>query len=246
MSDAPSPPPGYVGYGDPGAVNRKLRRIRSLSTGLIVLVAIEAPLSLANAVDAFRNADRARQLLRGEITVDAFRDSFGSNPVARLAQALVLPIAVLTVVWMFRMAQNLRILGRQGLRFAPGWAIGGWFVPPCILYVIPWLMFRELWRASEPGAGGDRWRQARVSPIVDVWWVLYGLLPIAQLFSSAGLAGVLRAGTTDEATRAAARQLDSYLGLNVALAVVGTLAAVAFLLLVMGLSSRHRQAIGEI
>ena len=54
------------------------------------------------------------------------------------------------MIWMFKMAKNVRALGRQGLRYAPGWAIGGWFVPPCVLYVVPWLMFRELWKASDP------------------------------------------------------------------------------------------------
>ena len=73
-----------------------------------------------------------------------------------LVGLLVIPIAVLTIIWMFRMAGNLRQLGRTGATWAPGWAIGGWFCPPCAIYAIPWLMFRELWRGSRSRGGAVR------------------------------------------------------------------------------------------
>jgi hypothetical protein len=246
MSAVPGPPPGFLASGSAAAVGRRRQRIGGLSTALIVLVAIEAPLSLANIVDTVENTHRSRRLLDEETTTAAFRDAVGSNPVALVAQALVLPIAILTFVWMFKMAQNVRALGRDGLRFAPGWAIGSWFTPPCVLYVVPWLMFRELWKASEPAADRDSWRRVKVSPVVDAWWVLYGVVPIAQIFSNSGLVGVARAGDTDEAARKLAEQFDAHFALNLALGVGGTLAAAAYLLLVMRLSKRHRRAIGEV
>ncbi|MFT3852548.1 MAG: DUF4328 domain-containing protein [Ilumatobacteraceae bacterium] len=245
MSDVPAPPPGYVAYGGQDAVDRRMQRIGRWSLALIVLIAVYAPLSLANLVDTVRNTDHARQLLRGDITIGAFRDDYGSNVVALISQSLVLPIALVTFVWMFKIAQNVRALGRDGLRFAPGWALGGWFTPPCVLYVVPWLMFRELWKASDPQADRESWRTVKVSPIVDVWWVLYGLVPIAQIFSNSGLIAVARTEDTDEAARKLAVQLDSHYALNLTLGIAVTLAAAAYLLLVMRLSARHRVATRE-
>jgi hypothetical protein len=192
----------------------------------------------------FRLADRARDFLDGEISADAFRDDSGVG-FTGFGQLLLLAIAPLTMVWMFRMATNVRTLGRQGLRFAPGWAIGGWFVPPCALYVVPWLMFRELWKASTPDAGSDDWRAAKVSPVIDIWWVLYGLPPVAALVSSVVIVGGLSSDPSDSQLRERAERLDSWLGVNVAIALAGVLAAAAYLMLVRQLSARHRRATGE-
>jgi hypothetical protein len=242
------PPAGYVAYGGSGAVNRRVMRIGGLSKALIVLLAIYIPLSLIGIAATVRLAHRARDFVDGDISADSFRDSSRSIG-GSVGGILVLAIAPLTIIWMFRIAQNLRIIGRPALRFAPGWAIGGWFTPPCVLYVVPWLMFRELWKASEPGLepGNASWRQAKVSPIVEVWWVLYGLVPLIGLFTSAGLISQLRNGgsSSDARLRTLAKQLDSHLALNVVVAILGTLAAVAYLLLVLQLSRRHRQATGE-
>ena len=47
-----------------------------------------------------------------------------------------------------------------------------WILPQ-MLYVIPFLMFRVMWKASDTDVpiGGD-WRSGRVSPIVPVWFVV--------------------------------------------------------------------------
>ena len=241
------PPPGYVAYGDRGSVNRRVQRTGGLSKALVILLAIYIPLSLLNVVGTVQLAHKARQFVNGEISSASFRDASQFN-IGSLVQYLVLAIAPITIVWMYRMAQNVRVIGRQGLRFAPGWAIGSWFAPPCILYVVPWLMFRELWKASDPdiGPSDDGWRESKVSPIVEVWWVLYGLVPIAALFSNVGLISQLRNSNGDSALRTLAKRLDSHVALNVLIALAGTAAAVAYLLLVRGLSARHRQATGEV
>jgi Domain of unknown function (DUF4328) len=221
-----------------------MQSIRGLSTALVVLAALSIPLGLLNVISVVRLANRARDLIDGNISVDSFRDDAGVGATG-LGQFLLLAIAPVTMVWMYRMATNVRSLGRQGLRFAPGWAIGGWFAPPCILYVVPWLMFRELWKASDPEAGSTEWRQSKVSPIVDIWWVLYGLVPIVSLVSTFGAVGILRTDDSDSATRKLADQLDARLTLNVVIAAAGVLAAVAYLVLVRQLSARHRRATGE-
>ena len=73
------------------------------------------------------------------------------------------------MIWLFRIAKNHQALGRR-LTWAPGWAIGGWFLPP-IVYVIPTLMLRESWKAADPEvpAGDERWKSSSDSPLLWIW-----------------------------------------------------------------------------
>lgn len=244
---ATGPPPGYVAYGDVGAVNRNVQRIGGVAKALWILLLIYIPLSALNIVATVQLSHKARQYADGTITDDSFRDASRLN-IGSIAGYLVIPIAVLTIIWMFRMANNVRALGRPGLRFAPGWAIGAWFTPPCVVYAVPWLMFRELWKASDPdiGPGDPGWRDQRVPAIVNVWWVCYGLVPLLGIFSAAGIVAQLRnASDSDERLQDVADQLDKYLPLNLAIAAVGMLSGVVYLLMVRQLSDRHMRATRE-
>jgi Domain of unknown function (DUF4328) len=255
MSDMPppppamGPPPGYVAYGDVGAVNRSTQRIGGLAKALWVLLLIYIPLSALNVIATVQLNHKAKQFLEdgSQASKDSFTNASRVN-LGSLAGYLVIPIAVLTILWMFRMAGNVRALGRPGLRFAPGWAIGGWFTPPCIVYAVPWLMFRELWKASDPeiGPGDPSWRDQKVPAIVNVWWVCYGLVPLLGIFTAAGVISQLRnTGDSDERLRDLADQLDKYLPLNIGIAAVGMLSGVVYLLLVRQLSDRHMRATRE-
>ena len=252
MSDMPPPPPrttppSFGGYGSPLVATAPLRRIGGLARALVVMLTIFVPLSLLNVVGTVQLAGKAKKFVAGEITADSFRDATRLN-IGSVAGYLVVPLAVVTMVWMYRMAANVRSLGRPGLRFPSGWAIGGWFVPPGLIYAVPWLMFRELWKASTPGIapGDDAWRRESVSPLVNAWWVLYGLVPLLGFFTAVGIIAQFRtSGDDDAALRDVAEQLDRFVGLNVAIALLGTAAAVVYLLLVRQLSERHMLATGE-
>jgi ABC-type Fe3+ transport system permease subunit len=137
------------------------------------------------------------------------------------------------------MAKNQVELRRAGT-WGPAWAIAGWFVPPCILYVIPYLMLRDLWKASDPNSAED-WKRNPVGPIVHIWWFLFGLLPIAFISVTVGN---FRFNANSDDVDAADKLVDGF-NVSVASAVVQLAAAVAFLLLVTQLSARHRQTIGE-
>jgi Domain of unknown function (DUF4328) len=241
------PPPGYVAYGAVGSVDRSVQRIGGLATALKVLLLIFIPLSALNIIATVQVSHRAKQFADGTISKDSFARVSRFN-LGSAAGYLVIPIAVLTMVWMFRMAQNVRALGRPGLRFAPGWAIGGWFTPPCVVYAVPWLMFRELWKASDPeiGPGDPAWRDHPVPLIVNLWWVCYGLVPLLGIFSAAGIVSQLRnTSDSDKRLRDLADQLHKYLPLNVAIASVGMLSGVIYLLMVRQLSDRHMRATRE-
>ena len=238
-----SPPPGYVAYGGPGAYSGAFQGVGRISRAMVVLLWIYVPLQLLSIIDLIRLRHEATKFLNGDQTEQQFRDAVQVNASA-LIGVMIIPIAVLTMIWMYRMAANLRKLGRQGQTWAPGWAIGSWFVPPCIVYAVPWLMFKELWKGSDPAIpqGDPAWKQAPVPPLVTVWWVMYGLVPLLGIFSAAGVAGQFRAGMT---MRTLAERFRDFGALNIVFTVIGMGTTLIYMRLVRELSARHMQAIRE-
>ena len=238
-----SPPPGYVAYGGPGASAGAFQGIRSISKAMVVLLWIYLPLQILSILDQIRLARQARRFLDGTITEQAFKDTVQVNP-SSIIGLMVVPIAVLTMIWMFRMAANLRKIGRPGQTWGPGWGVASWFVPPCIIYAVPWLMFKELWRGSDPdrAPGDPGWKQGDVPPVITLWWVLYGLVPLLGFFSAAGVAGQLRSGMP---MRTLAERFRDYATANIVLAVVGMATTYVYIRLVQQLSGRHMLATRE-
>lgn len=237
-----SPPPGYVGYGDVGAMS-PFQRIGGITKWLVIALAVMVPVQVLGIVSLLGFRDDAQSFLDGEMSEDAFTNSLGSNLASLLSLVLTITIAVLTILMMYRMAQNLQRLGRTGATWGPAWAIGGWFLPPCAIYVLPWLMFRELWRGSDPAVapGDPSWKTGRTNPLFDLWWVLYGLVPVAGFVTSAGVFTNFQ----DIDAEALAERLVDYATINLVLSVVGIATTVVYLTAVRQLSQRHMAATRE-
>src|SRR5829696_1084208 len=167
-------PPGYVSYGETnqGAYSW-FQRIGGAARTLGMLVMILIPIQLLLILFYVAAHGKAQDFINGSIDEDAFKRGvvlYGLFGI--ISFAVQVAILVLTIVWMSKMARNQQALGRHGT-WGPGWAIAGWFAPPCVLYIIPYLMFRDLWKASDPQSGPD-WKKNPVGLIVTIWWVLFG------------------------------------------------------------------------
>jgi hypothetical protein len=222
-----------------------LHRVGGLAQVIVILTALVGVLGIVSTILTGLAIDDARAFLRDEITEDEFLDSYAAGALLGGAQGFaIVAILVLTMIWMYRLAANHRTLGRGGT-WAPLWAIFGWFLPPLVLYVIPYLMFRELWRASDPDqpVAGDGWRTGRVAPVVTVWWVLYGIVPIVVLVWQ-GL-DTIAGGIAETDAAAFAEMLDEQYTVSLVSALINAAAAVAYILLVRGLTGRHRRLTGE-
>lgn len=249
MSDLPPPPPPPGEFTSPPSytgnplTDSRVQSIGSLSKAPWILAAVEVPLQLIATVLAWRLSSKAGDFVAGTITEEQFKKA-AQSPLTTLAGLLFLPIAVLTIMWMFRMASNLRAIGRTGMVWSPLWAIFGWLVPPCVVYAVPWLMFGELWRASDPSSAphDESWKRTRITPLVHAWWVLYGLLPLVGLVTSANL---LRQFQQNDLIEVARQQQDNVL-LNVLLGLGTVAAAAVFCLFVRQLSDRHMRTTREI
>jgi hypothetical protein len=235
-----APPPGYVAYGDPnyrGAAS--LQNVGGLGKWISWLMMALIPLTVISISLSFDLRSKARDFLANNISETTFKNSFGLTVLIGAVIGLTtLAAFVLTIIWMFRLAKNQQALGRNGT-WTPGWAIGGWFLPPCVLYIIPYLMMRDLWKSSDPESGAE-WKKNPVAPIVNIWWILYGLVPV--LFVSVTFSGAnLRSRNTVDA----AKNLVDTFNVSTVSAVVQIGAGVAYLLLVRQLTARHKQLIRE-
>jgi Domain of unknown function (DUF4328) len=234
-----TPPPGYVAYGgsSQGAFG-SFNRVGGVGRTIGILVMIFIPLQILSTVVLLSIRGKAQDYLNGSISQSEFEDSSRLTGVTGLLSfAIFVALIVLTMVWMYRLAKNAKAMDRVGT-WTPGWAIGSWFLPPFALYVLPYLMLRDLWKASEPESNYD-WRRNPVAPIVHIWWVLYGLLPIA--FFSVTFASF----RVSSSTRDLAKTLDDTFALSVASGLVQILASVSYLLLVRQLTARHMRVTGE-
>ncbi|MGA0895604.1 MAG: DUF4328 domain-containing protein, partial [Ilumatobacteraceae bacterium] len=216
------------------------------------LLAAMGVFQVFGVLGGINGARRARQFLDGAIDEDAYTRVSGIELLSGFTVPLTLVLSILTMIWMFRIAANLRAMGRIGLTWAPGWAIGGWFAPPCI-FVVPWLMLQELWKASDPdiAPSDPSWKQRSASPLLQVWWVLFGLVPVIGVavgISAAwdGLQTAIENGfdETEAATANAQSAFDGRIG-----SLLGGLAQVAaaaiFMVIVRQLAERHMRCTGE-
>ena len=219
------------------------QRVKGLTRAIDILLWITLPLQALAVLGLFQLRDKAGDYLAGTVGDNDFERATQLN-LSGLAGLLIIPIAVLTIITMFRMAHNLQSLRRSNATWSPGWAIGGWFCPPCVIYAIPWLMFRELWRGSDPAVapGDPNWKQGPVSPLVNVWWVLYGLVPLLSFGTAVNVIGNFSAPDNQDR----AQQLVDTAPISIALAVVGLATAGVYLVMMRQLAARHMRATNEL
>ncbi len=251
---APQPPPPPVGstpvppptdgagrpLGPQGAVSlSRTAALEKTAIGLVVASAMFAVLSIPAARSV---RGEAQAYLDGLIADDDFIEQMAPAALTTVVQGLaVLAAAIVVIVWLYRIAANHRDLQRD-TRWGPGWAIGSWFVPP-LLFIVPFLMLTESWKAADPEVprGDQRWRDSSVSPIVAVWFVLYSLVPLA-LTLTRGPSGITSFTGSEEQIAERYAGGTGELVIDAAVSVAG---AAAFVVMVRGIGARHRRFTGE-
>ena len=228
-SDPVGAPPAYgqaVGYGYAPGVAGRGKAIRGLATALSVLLSITAVAALVLAGALFN---------RASVLEDPFGASFdelqGADDGAAAGAGFFLlsfvATGILWIVWQYRHAKNARALGQtDGL--APGWAIGGWFIP-LANWILPGLQLKQAAEASDPT--GAR----KAPPIVIVWWILWAIGGFAS-FSTRNSGNEEIASVDDIESFRTGDQLAA-VGMLVVIA-----AALVAVVMVRSLSQRQHQA----
>lgn len=187
----------------------------------------------------------AEEFLAGSITEAEFDEALAAvNSLQVLVTVATLATAVLSIIWMYRIATNVRAAGRS-TTWSPLFAIFGWLLPPGVLYVIPFLVLRELWKASDPSpaASGDQWRHSGDNAVLWVWFALFGLVT-AVLFAVDLASGDLGAATNPNRTTIAEDLID-FGALDWLSPLVALGAAIAWVVFLRQLTARHRRLTNE-
>ena len=120
-------------------------------------------------------------LLRRSYTEAEGNANDARESIVKISQvALLLFTAVIFGWWIFRANRNVRALGANGLKIAPGWAVGCFFVPIICLWK-PYQAMKELWRASQ---NPFTWQDIPASRILPGWWTLWIVYWLAWVSAS--------------------------------------------------------------
>ena len=242
--DGLGPPPGYVAYGSAPTPTQRVHRIGGLSKAITVLVAIAGLGGIVNAFVQLSVTGDAEDFLAGRISSDEFNDRILSTSAFSIISGLAtLASAIVVMIWMYRIAANLRAYGIP-TTWHPLFAIFGWFLPPGVLYVIPLLMLREQWSKSKPSTVAPTGESSSSeNPFLWVWWVCFGLLPLLTLALSANSTF---SGFGDTSAEAVAENfVDTSTTALLVGAASGIVSAVTWILFSRQLTERHRALTGE-
>lgn len=258
MSEPHTPPPppplwqrtGYAAYEPTNWAGGGLRRIRGLSIASVVLCGLAAIAAIVMLVSINGTRDAAEQYLAEQLTPSEFDEELAAYGLGGLlALAARIGLAVVSIVWLYRLLANHRTLNRRTF-WAPLWAVFGWFLPP-FLFVIPLLILLEAWKAAHPGspAGTDTaglggaqqaWRRSSQPVAVWIWFALFGVAQSAAAF----LTGSPFDQFSRERDDVAERFVDHGGGLA-AQSAVELLSAAAWAVVVWSLTKRHMALTGE-
>jgi len=85
---------------------------------------------------------------------------------------MIVPLAVLFLMWIYRANANARTFGIDGMKFTPGWS-AGWFLIPIMNLFKPYQAVVEIARVSRPDSTADNWNEREVAPVIGWWWALW-------------------------------------------------------------------------
>lgn len=156
---------------DPFSSNQLWAR---LVTGALVLTIIMDVVGMLSGIAEVRLVSR---IINGEfVTLEEAESNDDRQALVGGIQLAVFGVtALLFLVWIYRAYKNLRAFNVEGLKYSPGWAVGGWFVP-ILNWWRPYQVMSEIWRGSSPEAVGtnDRtWERIPASPLLGFWWALW-------------------------------------------------------------------------
>lgn len=211
----------------------KLRRLGDL---VCVALALVIAAQLAEIIADWVFIDVQTDLLHGRLPsighVESSIDAVHATRSITLILILVAALAFLT--WFYRAYRNLPRAGMRELRFGPGWAIGGWFIPFFNL-VRPKQVANDIWKASRSAAtvGFERRDEVSLPGALNWWW---GLWILCGVFLTLGDGAIADANSEAIYTATNLRGERTGVWFVQAGLVAGTIAAVLILLLVRRIS----------
>jgi hypothetical protein len=153
-----------------------VQSVKGLSTTVVVLLTLTGLAAVWAAIALFHRASVVSDFTGfGGVSLQDIEDADSQvTGAVAVFQLGLLATGILWIIWQFRFAKNAAALrGNYGL--APGWAIGGWFVPLGNL-VLPQLQLFQAAKASDPDLPpGQAAASGNAPATVPAWWIAYDL-----------------------------------------------------------------------
>jgi hypothetical protein len=254
-----TPPPGYIAYGGPGAaMPHQFQPVKRFTTVLVAVLAVGLVVNLAAAIWQVVLANDAQRFLDGVITQREYDSAFDSfTQFSFIAFPLGIAGIVLSSIWSYRIAANAVGAGRAPMTWKSGLTILAWILASilsCVFglfSILPFLMLREHWRASDPelGFGDPTWKSRPVSSLITAWFVVNLVSQLAAIAASAAaigsLIGSFDPNAADDATTLA-KQFADQANFIIPGALISAAASVLLIMVIRALGARHMRLTREV
>jgi hypothetical protein len=163
----------------------RYRSLKKLATVTTVLLAGNAGLAALTILITLWSEAGGTEEVFSEESVDSTLAVLGF--IALIAVTIFVGTVVSFCMFVHRAASNLRALGRTGLQFTPGWAVGWFFVPFANLFK-PYHAIKEIVLASDPDTQKSEysttWMTNPLPQIVGAWWAFWVIRMIVDRIAS--------------------------------------------------------------
>lgn len=138
-------------------------------------------LSVVGIISGLLQTELLSRAASGGISdADAAANDSRQQLIGVLQVLVYIATAIAFLAWFHRVHKNLPALGGRDLKYTPGWAVGGFFVPFLNL-VRPLQVMREVWHGSDPAglerdtasSGPSVRNQLGTPSLVGWWWALF-------------------------------------------------------------------------
>ena len=242
-----TPPPGYIAYGGPGsAMPHQFQPVKRLTTALVAVQVASMVVSLVAAIWQAMFANDAQRFLDGAITQREFDSAYESfSQFSFIAFPLGIAGIVLSSIWSYRIAGNAVGAGRAPVTWKSGLTILAWILA-CLFGILPFLMLREHWRASDPelGFGDPTWKSRPVSPLITAWFVVSLVGQLASIAAVGSVIGNFDPNSADDAP-ALATQFTDQAAFIIPGAILSLVASVLLIMVIRAPAARHMRLTRE-
>jgi hypothetical protein len=151
-------------------------RLRGLGTWVKLAFAATIAASVAQLVADQRYISMENGIIDGGTpSLDHIRSTahavHATNSITLIVEGIT---AILFIAWFYRAYCNLVRVGIADLRFGPGWAVGGWFIPLFNLFRQKQIA-NDIWKASAASrtVGLARRDEIPLSGVLNWWWATW-------------------------------------------------------------------------